>query len=134
MLRIAYFEKVNDPYIAEIRTLLGNLHWLIEIWDTKITSLPWKLGYNKWITKTLTNWNLLLHFRSHPDVHRFSVETVQWYPHDTGMFTSSSFDKTLKIWDTNTLQVRISATSVFFLYMSFISYLQFTQSLTEVSI
>ncbi|XP_068521944.1 DNA excision repair protein ERCC-8 isoform X2 [Anas acuta] len=43
--------------------------------------------------------------RSHPDVHRFSVETVQWYPHDTGMFTSSSFDKTLKIWDTNTLQI-----------------------------
>ncbi|XP_065512384.1 DNA excision repair protein ERCC-8 isoform X3 [Caloenas nicobarica] len=42
--------------------------------------------------------------RSHPDVHRFSVETVQWYPHDTGMFTSSSFDKTLKIWDTQTLQ------------------------------
>ncbi|KAM6304071.1 DNA excision repair protein ERCC-8 isoform 2-T2 [Podargus strigoides] len=42
--------------------------------------------------------------RSHPHVHRFSVETVQWYPHDTGMFTSSSFDKTLKIWDTNTLQ------------------------------
>ncbi|XP_069098781.1 DNA excision repair protein ERCC-8 [Pleurodeles waltl] len=42
--------------------------------------------------------------RSHPDVHKFSVETVQWYPHDTGIFTSSSFDKTLKIWDTNTLQ------------------------------
>ncbi|KAJ7335935.1 hypothetical protein JRQ81_013876 [Phrynocephalus forsythii] len=42
--------------------------------------------------------------RSHPDVHKFSVETVQWYPYDTGMFTSSSFDKTLKIWDTNTLQ------------------------------
>ncbi|XP_074808692.1 DNA excision repair protein ERCC-8 isoform X3 [Natator depressus] len=42
--------------------------------------------------------------RSHPDVHKFSVETVQWYPRDTGMFTSSSFDKTLKIWDTNTLQ------------------------------
>ena len=33
------------------------------------------------------------------------METVQWYPHDTGMFTSSSFDKTLKVWDTNTLQV-----------------------------
>ncbi|XP_063151690.1 DNA excision repair protein ERCC-8 isoform X2 [Candoia aspera] len=42
--------------------------------------------------------------RNHPGVHKFSVETVQWYPHDTGMFTSSSFDKTLKIWDTNTLQ------------------------------
>ncbi|XP_026526304.1 DNA excision repair protein ERCC-8 [Notechis scutatus] len=42
--------------------------------------------------------------RNHPGVHKYSVETVQWYPHDTGMFTSSSFDKTLKIWDTNTLQ------------------------------
>ncbi|XP_055457932.1 DNA excision repair protein ERCC-8 isoform X2 [Psammomys obesus] len=42
--------------------------------------------------------------RSHPDAHKYSVETVQWYPHDTGMFTSSSFDKTLKVWDTNTLQ------------------------------
>ncbi|XP_074185013.1 DNA excision repair protein ERCC-8 isoform X3 [Rhinolophus sinicus] len=41
---------------------------------------------------------------NHPDVHKYSVETVQWYPHDTGMFTSSSFDKTLKVWDTNTLQ------------------------------
>ncbi|XP_019517086.1 PREDICTED: DNA excision repair protein ERCC-8 [Hipposideros armiger] len=44
--------------------------------------------------------------RNHPDVHKYSVETVQWYPHDTGMFTSSSFDKTLKVWDTNTLQVQ----------------------------
>lgn len=60
----------------------------------------------KVIIKTLTIWNLFLDFRSHPAVHRYSVETVQWYPHDTGMFTSSSFDKTLKIWDTNTLQVR----------------------------
>ncbi|XP_010191614.1 PREDICTED: DNA excision repair protein ERCC-8-like, partial [Mesitornis unicolor] len=42
---------------------------------------------------------------SHPDVHKFSVETVQWYPFDTGIFTSSSFDKTLKIWDTNNLQI-----------------------------
>ncbi|CAB1322226.1 unnamed protein product [Coregonus sp. 'balchen'] len=37
-------------------------------------------------------------------VGRFSVETVQWYPHDTGMFVSSSFDKTMKIWDTETLK------------------------------
>ncbi|XP_053316535.1 DNA excision repair protein ERCC-8 [Spea bombifrons] len=43
--------------------------------------------------------------KSHPDVHKYSVETVQWYPRDTGIFTSSSFDKTLKIWDTNSLQL-----------------------------
>uniref|UniRef100_A0A673MQL5 DNA excision repair protein ERCC-8 n=1 Tax=Sinocyclocheilus rhinocerous TaxID=307959 RepID=A0A673MQL5_9TELE len=37
-------------------------------------------------------------------VHKFSVETVQWYPHDTGMFVSSSSDKTMKVWDTETLK------------------------------
>uniref|UniRef100_A0A3B4BDZ2 Uncharacterized protein n=1 Tax=Periophthalmus magnuspinnatus TaxID=409849 RepID=A0A3B4BDZ2_9GOBI len=42
--------------------------------------------------------------RSNRHVHKFSVETVQWYPYDTGMFVSSSFDKTMKIWDTETLK------------------------------
>ncbi|KAM4616059.1 DNA excision repair protein ERCC-8 isoform 1-T1 [Polymixia lowei] len=42
--------------------------------------------------------------RSSRYVHKFSVETVQWYPHDTGMFVSSSFDKTMKVWDTETLR------------------------------
>ncbi|KAG9334746.1 hypothetical protein JZ751_006583 [Albula glossodonta] len=42
--------------------------------------------------------------RSSRYVHKFSVETVQWYPHDTGMFVSSSFDKTMKVWDTETLK------------------------------
>ena len=38
--------------------------------------------------------------------HKYSVETVLWYPLDTGMFTSSGTDKILKIWDTNRLKVR----------------------------
>ncbi|XP_040050837.1 DNA excision repair protein ERCC-8 isoform X2 [Gasterosteus aculeatus] len=42
--------------------------------------------------------------RSNRYVHKFSVETVQWYPYDTGMFVSSSFDKTMKVWDTETLK------------------------------
>lgn len=42
--------------------------------------------------------------RSSRHVHKFSVETVQWYPHDTGMFVSSSFDKTMKVWDAETLK------------------------------
>ncbi|XP_057304970.1 DNA excision repair protein ERCC-8-like isoform X2 [Hydractinia symbiolongicarpus] len=37
--------------------------------------------------------------------HRYSVEGVQWYPHDTGLFFSLSADRTLKIWDTNELQM-----------------------------
>ncbi|KAK2179272.1 hypothetical protein NP493_500g00000 [Ridgeia piscesae] len=35
--------------------------------------------------------------------HKFSVETVKWYPLDTGMFISSGTDKHLKVWDTNSL-------------------------------
>ncbi|UYV67380.1 ERCC8 [Cordylochernes scorpioides] len=33
--------------------------------------------------------------------HRYSVASVQWYPPDTGLFTSSSMDKQLRVWDTN---------------------------------
>ena len=43
--------------------------------------------------------------RTLKDSHKLSVETVQWYPNDTGMFLSSSVDSTLKVWDTNALEV-----------------------------
>jgi DNA excision repair protein ERCC-8 len=33
--------------------------------------------------------------------HRNTVTGVSWYPVDTGMFLTSSFDKTVKVWDTN---------------------------------
>ncbi|OZJ02622.1 hypothetical protein BZG36_03832 [Bifiguratus adelaidae] len=36
--------------------------------------------------------------------HKFGISGVSWYPFDTGMFISSSFDNTIKIWDTNSLQ------------------------------
>uniref|UniRef100_A0A2C9KEL2 DNA excision repair protein ERCC-8 n=1 Tax=Biomphalaria glabrata TaxID=6526 RepID=A0A2C9KEL2_BIOGL len=38
------------------------------------------------------------------NAHKRSIETVQWYPLDTGIFTSSGTDRLLKIWDTNTLK------------------------------
>ncbi|XP_065834594.1 DNA excision repair protein ERCC-8-like [Oscarella lobularis] len=40
-----------------------------------------------------------------PPGHNYSVNSIQWYPHDTGMFISSSSDKSLKIWDANRLMV-----------------------------
>lgn len=33
--------------------------------------------------------------------HKFGVLCIQWYPRDNGMFITSSFDHTVKIWDTN---------------------------------
>ena len=43
--------------------------------------------------------------RNHMGNHRQSIETIQWYPHDSGMFVSSSADKTVRVWDTNALEV-----------------------------
>jgi DNA excision repair protein ERCC-8 len=30
---------------------------------------------------------------------------VQWYPVDTGLFVTGSYDKSVNLWDTNTRQV-----------------------------
>ncbi|EGV65047.1 hypothetical protein PSN45_004923 [Yamadazyma tenuis] len=37
--------------------------------------------------------------------HDFGVSCIQWWPVDTGMFVSGSFDHTIKVWDTNELSV-----------------------------
>lgn len=37
--------------------------------------------------------------------HIFSVSSVQWYPVDTGLFVTGSYDKNINLWDTNTHQV-----------------------------
>ncbi|OBA24317.1 hypothetical protein METBIDRAFT_77138 [Metschnikowia bicuspidata var. bicuspidata NRRL YB-4993] len=37
--------------------------------------------------------------------HQFGVSAVEWWPRDTGMFLSASFDHTVKVWDTNEVAV-----------------------------
>ncbi|ORX87674.1 WD40 repeat-like protein [Anaeromyces robustus] len=36
--------------------------------------------------------------------HKFSITNICWYPIDNGMFTTSSMDHTLKVWDTNNMK------------------------------
>lgn len=38
------------------------------------------------------------------DTHKFSITNINWYPIDNGMFTTSSMDHTLKVWDTNIMK------------------------------
>lgn len=35
--------------------------------------------------------------------HKFGISKVLWWPHDEAMFFTSSFDKTVKVWDTERL-------------------------------
>jgi DNA excision repair protein ERCC-8 len=43
-----------------------------------------------------------------PHGHSFGVTGAVWYPKDTGLFITSSFDKTVKVWDTNLEQVALN--------------------------
>ncbi|XP_067005408.2 DNA excision repair protein ERCC-8 [Anabrus simplex] len=42
--------------------------------------------------------------RNNRNAHRYSVECVQWYPLDNGLFITSGMDKVIKIWDTNCMK------------------------------
>lgn len=37
--------------------------------------------------------------------HRFAVSIVKWWPFDTGMFLTGLYDKSIKVWDTESLQL-----------------------------
>lgn len=39
--------------------------------------------------------------------HQYAVSSVLWYPVDTGLFVTGSFDHYIKVWDTNTTQVEM---------------------------
>eukprot|EP00041_Stephanoeca_diplocostata_P002027 m.22835 g.22835 ORF g.22835 m.22835 type:complete len:422 (-) comp12810_c0_seq1:260-1525(-) len=43
-----------------------------------------------------------------PDAHNFGVGTVQWYPHDNGIFTTSGMDGVVHLWDANTASVALT--------------------------
>lgn len=45
-----------------------------------------------------------------PGCHQYSVSSVAWYPIDTGLFVTGSFDNQVKVWDANLGQVACSFT------------------------
>ena len=43
--------------------------------------------------------------KQHENGHKFAVSSAIWYPVDTGLFITGSFDHCVKVWDTNSTQV-----------------------------
>ncbi|XP_051150806.1 WD repeat-containing protein ATCSA-1-like [Andrographis paniculata] len=43
--------------------------------------------------------------KQHEHSHKYAISSAIWYPIDTGLFVTGSYDQHIKIWDTNTTQV-----------------------------
>lgn len=45
--------------------------------------------------------------KQHQNGHKYAISTAIWYPVDTGLFVTGSYDHHINVWDTNTTQVYI---------------------------
>lgn len=43
--------------------------------------------------------------KQHRDGHKYAISSAIWYPVDTGLFITGSYDHHINVWDTNTTQV-----------------------------
>ncbi|XP_020592758.1 DNA excision repair protein ERCC-8-like [Phalaenopsis equestris] len=48
--------------------------------------------------------SIVLVDKQHEHGHKFSISSAIWYPIDTGLFITGSYDHDIKVWDTNTSQ------------------------------
>ncbi|RWR97166.1 DNA excision repair protein ERCC-8 isoform X1 [Cinnamomum micranthum f. kanehirae] len=46
--------------------------------------------------------------KQHEQCHKYSISSAIWYPVDTGLFITGSFDRFIKVWDTNMTQVEMN--------------------------
>ena len=90
-------EPVLMTYLFTFSLLSGTADGTLHIHDLANFS-----GDVKYTAKAVANVS-----RSNKYKHKHSVETVQWYPLDSGMFLSSGGDKLMKVWDTNSMVVGI---------------------------
>lgn len=46
--------------------------------------------------------------KHHEQGHKYAISTAIWYPIDTGLFITGSYDHYVNVWDTNTTQVVVN--------------------------
>lgn len=49
--------------------------------------------------------SILVVDKQHEHGHKYAVSSAIWYPVDTGLFITGSYDHYISVWDTNTIQV-----------------------------
>lgn len=84
--------------------LSGSADLSIKLWEKPSDDLSTFDYLDPDIPTTPSNLNLLGTIPRKTG-HEFGVSYIQWWPIDTGMFISSSFDHTVKIWDTNEFSI-----------------------------
>lgn len=45
--------------------------------------------------------------KQHQQGHKYAISSATWYPIDTGLFVTGSYDHHVNVWDTNTTQVLV---------------------------
>lgn len=49
--------------------------------------------------------SLFVKNKQHEHGHKYAISSAIWYPVDTGLFVTGSYDHHINVWDTNTTQV-----------------------------
>lgn len=59
--------------------------------------------------------------KQHEHGHKYAITSAIWYPIDTGLFVTGSYDHHINVWDTNTSQVRYIPTIYSNFYVPFLN-------------
>jgi DNA excision repair protein ERCC-8 len=85
--------------------ITGSADSTINIWDVNKGEEDPQYNFDPIAAMPRLRCDLDLSANSSKSGHKYSISGVNWWPVDTGIFTTSSFDERVKAWDTNTIQV-----------------------------